>query len=171
MKKLAIITSFFLFFSLNSFADNSHFIDFTKVLNESKPGAEAQKKLKEKFKSETKKLDKIQEDLKKQESEIISQKKTLSAEDFQKKVETLRNKVSNLQKDKQNSFNDIAKSRNDSKKALLVAVSPIIKKYMENNNIKIILDKKSVVMGDTALEITDQIITTLNKEVPSLKIN
>tara|TARA_B110000211_G_scaffold222535_1_gene271344 strand:- start:1178 stop:1306 length:129 start_codon:yes stop_codon:yes gene_type:complete len=42
---------------------------------------------------------------------------------------------------------------------------------MEDNNIRLILDKKSVVMGDTNLEITNQIIAILNKEVPSLKIN
>jgi len=42
---------------------------------------------------------------------------------------------------------------------------------MEDNNIRIIVDKKSVVMGDSTLEITDQIITILNKEISSLKIN
>ena len=42
---------------------------------------------------------------------------------------------------------------------------------MEDNNIRLILDKKSVVMGDANLEITNQIIVILNKEVPSLKIN
>ena len=42
---------------------------------------------------------------------------------------------------------------------------------MEDNNIKLILDKKNVIMGDKNLEITDQIISILNKEVLSLKIN
>jgi Skp family chaperone for outer membrane proteins len=42
---------------------------------------------------------------------------------------------------------------------------------MEENKIKIILDKKAVVLGDISLEITDQIIATLNKEVSSIKIN
>ena len=88
-----------------------------------------------------------------------------------KKVETLRKKVAKSQKDKQNSFNNIAKSRNDAKQKLVKAVNPIIKKYMEDKNIKIVLDKQSVVMGDVTLEITDQIIAILNKELPSVKIN
>ena len=50
-------------------------------------------------------------------------------------------------------------------------VNPIIKKYMEENNIRLIVDKKSVILGDTSLEVTDQIINLLNKELPSLKIN
>jgi Skp family chaperone for outer membrane proteins len=42
---------------------------------------------------------------------------------------------------------------------------------MEDNNIRIVLDKQSVLMGDSSLEITSQIIAILNKEVSSLKIN
>ncbi len=171
MKKLIFITIFILTFSTNSFTDTAHFIDFSKVLNNSKVGAKAQSELKNKFESESKKFKKIEEDIKKEEIKIISEKKTLSAEAYKKKVETLRKKVFDLQKNKQASFKKIAKSRNDAKQKLQEILSPIIKKYMENNNIRIILDKEAVIMGDSTLEVTDQIIAILNKESPSLKIN
>ena len=99
-KKLIFLIIFFLGYSLNSFADNSYFIDFTKVLNNSKSGAEAQQKLKTKFESEFKKFNKLEVSIKKEESDIISQKKTLSAEDYKKKVQVLRAKVADLQKKK-----------------------------------------------------------------------
>ena len=76
-----------------------------------------------------------------------------------------------IYKKKKDTFTNIAKSRNDAKTALLKAINPIVKKYMEENNIRMVLDKKAVVLGDTTLEITDQIIAILNKELPSLKIN
>ena len=171
MKKLFFITILLLTYSLNSFADSSHFIDFTKVLNTSKPGAEAQKKLKEKFSTGTKKFKKQEVDLRKEESDIISQKKVLSPKDYRGKVEALRKKVADLQKKKQDSFNNIAKSRNDAKTALLKAINPIVKKYMEENNIRMVLDKKAVILGVSTLAITDQMIAILNKELPSLKIN
>jgi len=171
MKKLTIIAIMLLTFSVASYADNPSFIDFKKVLNSSKPGAEAQKNLKEKFQQESKKFNQIEEDIRKEETEIISQKKSLSAEDYQKKVKKLRKKVADLQKNKTNSFNGIAKSRNETKQMLLKSIQPIIKKYMEANTIRIVLDKQSVVLGDTTLEITDQIIAIVNKEVSSLKIN
>ncbi len=171
MKKLIFIAIFLLGFFQNSFAENSYFIDFSKVLNNSKPGAEAQKQLKQKFVNETKRLSKIEEDIKKEESKIISGKKTLSTEEYQKKINDLRKKLLDFQKNKQNSFNNIAKSRSDAKQALIKAVNPIIKKYMEDNKIRLIFDKQSVIMGDTNLEITDQIIVILNKELSSLKIN
>ena len=81
-------------YSLNSHAENPYFIDFSKVLNLSKPGAEAQKKLKNKFQSETTKFKKIEDNIKKEESELINQKKVLSPEDYQKKLKALRKKVS-----------------------------------------------------------------------------
>ena len=127
--------------------------------------------MQEKFKSESSKVDKLTKDIRKEESEIINQKKVLSPEEYQKKVKALRKKVADLQKSKQNSFNSISKSRNDAKKELLRAVNPILKKYMEDNKIRLILDKETVVLGDSTLEITDQIIAILNKELPSVKIN
>jgi Skp family chaperone for outer membrane proteins len=171
MKKLIFITLFFLVYSLSSFAESAYFIDFKKVLNSSKSGAETQKKLIKKFQTETKKFKELEKNIRKEESEIISQKNILSPEEYKKKVGALRKKVSESQKKKQKSFSSIAKSRNDSKKILIDALNPILKKYMEDNNIKLIHDKKNVIMGDKNLEITDQIISILNKEVLSLKIN
>ena len=158
-------------FSVNSSADSIYFIDFAKVLNSSKPGAEAQKSIKQKLQSENKKFAKLQNNIRKEESDIISQKSTLSPEEYKKKVQALRNKVADLQKNKETSFNNIAKTRSKAKNSLLKAVNPIIKKYMEGNNIQIVLDKKAVILGDTNLEITDKIISILNKELPSLKTN
>jgi Skp family chaperone for outer membrane proteins len=169
IKKLIIFTTLFLFYFSNSFADNSYFIDFSKVLNNSNAGAKAQSDLKKKFTSESNKFGKQEADLKKTETEIISQKKTLTKEEYQKKVESLRVKVANLQKNKQDSFKNLANSRNVAKQALLKSVTPIIKKYMEDNNIRMIVDKKSVILGDSTLEITDKIIVILNKELISLK--
>jgi len=171
MNKLILITTFFLFYFSNSFAADSYFMDFSKVLNVSKAGAEAQSNLKKKFESESNKFKKQETDLRKEETELISQKKIITNKEYQKKVEALRKKVADLQKNQKDSFNAIAKSRADAKNALLASVNPIIKKYMEDNKIRIILDKKNVIMGDTTLEITNQIIDILNKEISSLKIN
>ncbi len=166
-----LYTILFLFYSTFVFAGNSYFVDFKKVLNSSKAGAQAQELLKNKFVNESKKFKKQEEDIRKEETQIISQKKIISEEEFKKKVEALRKKVSNLQKNKQKTFKQITKSRNEAKKALLKAVNPIMQKYMQENNISVILDKESVLLGDSKLEITDQIIVLLNKELPSLKIN
>ncbi len=74
MKKIILILSL-TFLITNLSADTPHFIDFTKVLNESSAGKKAQESLKKKFKSESEKFKKIEEDLKKEETQLISKKK------------------------------------------------------------------------------------------------
>ncbi len=173
MKKIILLLTLSTIVLFNSFAQAEiiRFVDFTKVLNSSKAGAQAQSSLKNDFEKESKNFTKQETDIRKEESTIISQKNALTSSEYQKKVEVLRKKVADLQKNKRDSFNRIAKSRTKAKRTLLKAVQPIIKKYMEDNKITLVLSKKSVLMGDVNLEITDQIISILNKELSSIKIN
>ena len=46
-----------------------------------------------------------------------------------------------------------------------------MKNYMKENNIKILVDKKNVLLGDSSLELTKQITDLLNKEIKSLNLN
>jgi len=170
IKKLFL---FFLIFNIcnSAFSDNTYFIDFSKVLNQSQAGAEAQEKLKKRFNSENEKFVKEEENIKKKEAELISQKKVLSNEDYKNKVDDLRKQVTILQTNKQNSLNKIAQSRAKAKQILLKSLNPIIKKYMEENKIRLVIDKQSVILGDSTLEITDKIIEKLNLELKSIQID
>lgn len=154
----------------NLSAENPHFIDFGKVLNESVAGKKAQDSLKKKFKSESGKFKKIEEDLKKEETQLISKKKIMKDDEFKKSIAELRKKVQKLQKDKQISINQLAKSRAAAKVELLNKLNPIMKKYMEENKIRVVLDKKNILLGDKSLEITSQIMEILNKEVKNITI-
>lgn len=158
------------FLSFPSYSDNTFFIDFSRVLNQSNAGANAQNTLKKKFESENLKFKKKDDEIKKTEADIISQKKVLSSEEYKKKVDELRNQVLTLQKEKQDALNSIAKSRAKAKEELLKSVNPILKKYMEEKNIRLVIDKQNIVLGDMKLEITDDIIKILNQELKSINI-
>jgi Skp family chaperone for outer membrane proteins len=116
------------FLSFPSYSDNTFFIDFSRVLNQSNAGANAQNTLKKKFESENLKFKKKDDEIKKTEADIISQKKVLSSEEYKKKVDELRNQVLTLQKEKQDALNSIAKSRAKAKEELLKSVNTILKK-------------------------------------------
>ena len=173
MKK--IIVNIFLVYLLLCFkglyANEIYFIDITKVLNESKPGSEFQTKLKLELDQNLKKFQNIEDEIKKNELDVISKKKVLSNQDYENEVKKLRERASNNQKEKQKAFNEIASSREKAKVVLINKLNPIIKKFMEDNKVRLVLDKQSVVLGDTQLEITDKIIEILNKELPSIKLN
>lgn len=168
MIKFIFTLIFSIFLQSITYASEVYFLDFSKVLNQSQAGSKFQEKLKNKIRQDTENFSKLENEIKKEESDTISQKKILSQDEYEKKIKTLREKVGKLQSDKQKSFNDIANSRDSAKKKLIDNINPILKKYMEDNNIRVVLDKQSVVLGDTKLEITDAIIELLNKKLLSL---
>ncbi len=65
----------------------------------------------------------------------------------------------------------VAKQRAKAKNVLLKNLNPIIKEYMKNNNIKMIIDKKFLVMADESLNITKPIVELLNKKLKSIDLN
>jgi len=161
-----------LFFSItNLLANDTYYIDFNKVLNESLAGKNAQNSLKKKLSSEKDKFKKQRDSLRKEETSLISSKKLVTSEEYEKKVTALRKKVSELQKNKQKSYNDLATQRSKARSELLKALNPIIKKYMEDKKIRLVIDKKAVLLGDVNLEITSDIMKILNENLKSLKIN
>ena len=147
-----------------------HFIDFKKVLNQSVAGKKAQDFLKNKLESDIKKFKKQEENIRKDEKDLIAKKKLITQEEYKKKVENLRKKVSELQKNRQASLSNVGKLRAKAKQELLQKLNPIIKKYMSDNKISIVLDREAVLLGDSSLDITSKIIEILNKELKSLNL-
>ena len=79
MKKIKILFLFLiLIYPFNLMAENQvYFINLKKVLNESKAGSVAQEKLGKEFENQDKKFKNESNALKKQETELINQRKTL----------------------------------------------------------------------------------------------
>ena len=74
----------------------------------------------------------------------IIQQKILSNEEYKNKVKELRTKVSSLQKER-NTLETVAKQRNQARNELLKNLNPVIKDYMKEKNIRMVVDKKSFI--------------------------
>ena len=118
-----------------------------------------------------KKLDKTQKDLQNQEKQIIQQKKLISAEEYKKKVDELRKKVTELQKNRSNALGKISKQRAKAKNELLKNLEPIIQKYMQEKQIRMVLNKKDLIQADNKLDITKDIMVLLNEKIKSVKLD
>ena len=104
-------------------------------------------------------------------TELITQKKTLSPEDYKKKVSALRKKNADFQKRRRTASGDFVKKKNNARNELLKALNPILKKYMDDNNITMILNEKNVILANSKVDLTSKIIELLNKELKSIKLN
>ena len=54
---------------------------------------------------------------------------------------------------------------------MLRKLNPIIKKYMVDNQIRMVIDKKSLILADEKINITKEILNKLNEELKSIKLN
>tara|TARA_B100000941_G_C28360866_1_gene476912 strand:+ start:182 stop:694 length:513 start_codon:yes stop_codon:yes gene_type:complete len=170
MKKLFIIL--FLIFSqtyLN--ADMPHYLDFKFILNESDAGKKAQNSLKSKLEKGIKSVKAKEKSIQEEEKKVIQQKKLIKPEEYKKKVDELRKKVSNLQKERNDLLENVAKQRAKARTELLKNLNPIISEYMKEKKIRMVVDKKSLLLADQNLDITKDIMDLLNKKLKSIKLN
>jgi len=171
LKKLILVVFISSFFNQNISAELPYYLDFKFILNESIAGKKAQKDLKNKLENGLKELNKIEQNLQSDEKKIIAQKKIISEEEYKKKVKELRQKVSNLQKNKKNLLDTVGKQRSKARSELLKNLNPVIKDYMEEKKIRYVMDKKSLILADESLDITQDIIKKLNDKIKSVKLN
>ena len=68
-------------------------------------------------------------------------------------------------------LDDVAKQRAKARTTLLKNLNPIIKEYMEKNKIRMVIDKKAILLADENLDLTKEIIGILNKKLKSIKLN
>ena len=153
------------------YAENPHFIDFKYILNESDAGKKAQNYLKSKLENGLKNLKTKEKKIQEEEKKIIQQKKLISAEEYKKKVTELRSKVSSLQKERNNLLEQVSKERTKARNELLKNLNPILKDYMNEKKIRLVLDKKALLLADENLNITKDIMKILNQKLKSIKLN
>ena len=171
LKKLILVVFISSFFNQNISAELPYYLDFKFILNESIAGKKAQKDLKNKLETGLKELNKTEQNLQSDEKKIIAQRKIISDKEYKKKVKELRQKVINLQKNKKNLLDTVAKQRSKARSELLKNLNPVIKDYMEEKKIRYVMDKKSLILADESLDITQDIIKKLNDKIKSVKLN
>ena len=169
--KIIIIILVSLGFYSQSLASDVYFVDIKYVLNNSKAGKKAQTFLKKKFDDENEKLKKQSVSLKKEESDLISKKKLISNEDYKNKLNLLREKNIEYQKKRRSESNDWLKKKNEARSKMIKTLNPILQKYMNENNIEIIVDKKNILLANSKYDLTGIILKLLDKELKSINLN
>ena len=110
----------------------------------------------------TKKKNKILQEL---ELSIKKKKNVISEEAYNKEVIEFKQKFKEFSNEK----NQIVKKFNDFKKKELENIfkqmNPIINEYMEQNSVKILFDSKNIFMGSKDLNLTEDILNKINKEL------
>ena len=168
--KFFVVTFLLLVSTYASAEQKIVYMDLKFVLNNSKAGKSAQDYLQKTFKDNQKKFIDEENQLKEDEKNLIASKTSLTKEEYQKKTDVLRKKVIDYQSQRKMSLEKIAKQRLEVREKLLSTIDPILNKYIQENNISVVVDRKNIIGGQTDLDITKIIIKKLNNEISSIDL-
>ena len=167
-----IVITYLIFGITNAFAENKIvYVDMNKILKESKVGIFVEKELTKIHEAKLDNFNKTEEELKKEEIDLISKRNVMAREDFDKNVKILNEKAQEYQAQRRKWFDDIGGKRNKARGEVLKTLDPIMTNYFEENKISLILYKRNIAIGTGELDVTDIIIDELNKKLPSIKLN
>ena len=169
MKRIIVLIIISFLFSTAVLANNQiAYIDMDRILNTSKVGKKAVTNLEENHKKKIQNFKKIEEDLKKKERDIVSQKNILSNEEYSKKINDLRIEVRNYRNERQKSLDLLTKRRIEISQKFLKKINPLIADYAKEKSISLIIQKKNIVMGKTELDITSEIMDLIDKNIKQI---
>ena len=157
---------FFIFFSTNSYANNKIvFVDIDYLINNSTIGKKIIKKLENEDKKNIEILKKRETSLKNVEQEIKKKKNIISNEEFQKEINLLKTKISQFNSEKNLMVKNFKNLKNNELNNVLNEFNKIIQKYMTENSIDIVFDKKNIYIGKGSIDITLIILENIEKQL------
>ena len=146
------------------------FIDMDKIISTSKPGSFILSQLSDVNLKNSTKLENEAKKLKKQETNLLSQKNILSEIEFKTKVNKLKLEFNNFNANRDKISKDFNNLRIENINKLIKLINPILINYSNEKSISMIFKKKDLVMGKTELNITDEIIMIINRDIKQFKI-
>ena len=169
MKKIIILSFSFLF--LCFFASKSYssekivFINFQYVINNSNYGKSIFEDLNKIRNANIKELKSKENILKDLESEIKTKKNIISKEDLNKKIKLLNDNINEFQNLKKSMENDLNKIKRKKLNDFMDQINPLLEKYMDENSVDIMLDKKNMLIGKKTINKSDEILKLINKNI------
>ena len=167
-----LLIFFFLIFNVQKlYADQIVYIDMEKIMKTSKAGKQIISKISKTNETNINKFKKIEEDLKKQEQDLISKKNVISENEFQTKLDILKKQITEYRNKRQNIIQESTKKRVQVSAEFSNKIKPILGDYAAENNISIIVQKKNIIMGKKELDITPEILKLVDEKILKIKFD
>jgi len=169
--KFLIIILFFFSSNLLLASEKIMFVDVNYIFSNSVAGKDITNKVKMDFNKSRKNLEILKNKLINDEKKLINQKNILSKEEFEKNLFDLKNEMEefNNQRIKLNSEIDVY--RNKLQSSFSLELSNIIQKYANENNIDLIIDKNTILVGKNVLDATKDVLELFDKNIKKININ
>ncbi len=167
MKRFFLSLIILIFFSVNSYSQITY-IDINFILNTSEVGKSLNKYIKDTSNKYLIDYNEIENNLIKKEKELVAQQNIIEKNEFKIKLSNLSKEINKYRSDKKQLQESIKKIKLDNTKKILKILNPIITEYVDTNSISLVIPKKNIIVGKKNLDITNDIIQLLNKQIKTL---
>ena len=168
MKKIYNYTSILIFLLLstsNSFANKIAYIDLDVVLKNSNVGKKIQIQLDSKKSEQLDKIKSQEIEIKQLEDEIRNKQNIISQEELKIEVAKLKKKVKEFNLYKNQIKKEFNKNKNEQIMNFFNKIDPLLRAYMKENSIDILLNNKNIIIGKDSLDITEKMINIINNSL------
>ena len=164
---------FFLSLSVNFLKaeDKVSYIDIDYLLANTIAGKELLNAFKNEEEAKINKFKLNDENFKNEEKKIIAKQNLISKKEINNELKLLNNKFQKYNKEKINEVDEFKKKRNRNIVNFLNLINPIIEKYMKDNSIYMLIDKKNVFIASKNYDITNNLIELIDKQIKNIEIN
>jgi outer membrane protein len=143
--------------------DRIAFVDLQRALEETNDGKAAKARLKSDFDKKQQELDAKQEELKKLKEAFDKKASLMKPEALQKEQADLQGRFMQLQDTFQRLQKDLAAKEQEATRGILGKLTLVVQKIAEREHFAMVLERSSsVVWGQPALDVTNEVIRTYN---------
>jgi Skp family chaperone for outer membrane proteins len=162
----------FLFLSINFLKadDRVSYIDIDYVLTNTIAGKQLLEILKKEEELKINNFKLNEDNFKNEEKKILSKRNLISKEEINKELKILQVKFQKYRKKKIKEVDELKTKRNININDFLNLINPIIEKYMSDNSIYILIDKKNIFIAKKEYDITNNIIELIDNKIKDIKI-
>jgi len=146
------------------------YIDIDYILATSIAGKSLLNKLKEEEELKINIFKSKDEDFKQKESKILAKKNLISKEEINKELKSLQIEFNEYRKDKAKQIQELKTKRKRNIVNFISLLNPIIEKYMSDNSIYMVIDKKNVFIAKKDYDITNDLIEIINNQIKNFEI-
>ena len=149
--------------------ENVSYVDIDFILTNTIAGKELFIKLKKEEELKINKFRLSDDALKNEEKKILAKKNLISKEEINKEIKILQVKLQNYKKEKRKEIEEFNIKRNEYISNFLKQINPIIEKYMADNSIYMLIDKKNIFIANKQYDITNNLIELINNEIKNIE--
>ncbi|MEO0392549.1 MAG: OmpH family outer membrane protein [Pseudomonadota bacterium] len=145
-------------------------VDVPAILARSKAAQDIQQQLETRRKSYQEEIAAKEEELQSAQRELEKQRTILSNEAFEERRQEFREQLAAVQRGVQQRKSVLERAFAESMNELRKAVVAVVAEISQENGATLVLSNQQVVLVETGLDITEQVLTMLDERVPSATI-